>query len=127
MLIKQGARLVQDWNDVVAELPPESRRHLIDRSRDRMQPRDRASQDGDQASLLNGSHPDGAGGGVDSGLGPVARRVLASLPVDVAVHLDDLLEKMEDISPSELIASLFELEMMGVARQLPGKNFVKVW
>src|SRR5205085_12507845 len=33
LLIKQGARLVQDWNDVIAELPPESRRQLIDRGR----------------------------------------------------------------------------------------------
>src|SRR5260370_4938457 len=32
LLIKQGARLVQDWNDVVAELPPESRRQLIERA-----------------------------------------------------------------------------------------------
>ncbi len=127
LLIKQGARLVQDWNDVIAELPPESRRHLISRSRAHTLSQGGASEDGRQASFLDGSHPDGAGGGAGSGLGPVARRVLASLPVDVAVHLDDLLEKMEDISPSELIAALFELEMMGLARQLPGKNFVKVW
>ena len=33
LLIKQGARLVQDWNDVVAELPAESRRHLIEQGR----------------------------------------------------------------------------------------------
>src|SRR5262245_27219948 len=31
LLIKQGARLIQDWNDVVSELPAESRRHLIER------------------------------------------------------------------------------------------------
>src|SRR5208282_4936462 len=36
LLIKQGARLVQDWNDVVSELPAESRRHLIDRGRKRI-------------------------------------------------------------------------------------------
>jgi DNA processing protein len=29
LLIRQGANLVHDWNDVVAELPTESRRHLI--------------------------------------------------------------------------------------------------
>jgi DNA processing protein len=29
LLIKQGAKLIQDWNDVVAERPSESRRHLI--------------------------------------------------------------------------------------------------
>ena len=50
-----------------------------------------------------------------------------SLQVDVAIHLDDLLEKVEDTSPSELIAALFELEMLGLVKQLPGKNFVKVW
>jgi DNA processing protein len=38
-----------------------------------------------------------------------------------------LLTTLEDISPSELIAALFELEMTGLVKQLPGKNFVKVW
>src|SRR6478672_2247793 len=33
LLIKQGAKIVQDWNDVVAELPPEARRKLIERGR----------------------------------------------------------------------------------------------
>src|SRR6202167_2100546 len=36
LLIKQGARLVQDWNDVVSELPVESRRHLIEQGRQRL-------------------------------------------------------------------------------------------
>ena len=62
-----------------------------------------------------------------SELGNVARRLLATLQVEVPVHLDDLLEKVEDTSPSELIAALFELEMLGLVKQLPGKNFVKVW
>lgn len=117
LLIKQGARLVQDWNDVVVELPPESRRHLIDRSRERLLG-DAASGGGEQASLLNDQAPE---------LGATARRTLSTLQVDVPIHLDDLLEKVEDISPSELIAALFELEMLGLVKQLPGKNFVKVW
>jgi DNA processing protein len=41
--------------------------------------------------------------------------------------MDDLLEKIEDTSASEIIAALFELEMQGLVKQLPGKNFVKVW
>jgi DNA processing protein len=41
--------------------------------------------------------------------------------------LDVLVESIEDLSASEIIASLFELEMMGLVKQLPGKNFVKVW
>jgi DNA processing protein len=53
--------------------------------------------------------------------------VLEKLQVDSAIHLDELLDRVEDISPSELIAALFELEMLGLVKQLPGKNFVKVW
>jgi DNA processing protein len=118
LLIKQGARLVQDWNDVVAELPPESRRHLIDRGRERILAEGGATPQAAQASLLAGAPPE---------LGEAARRALETLSVDAPVHLDDLLEKVGDTSPSELIAALFELEMLGLVKQLPGKNFVKVW
>jgi len=118
LLIKQGAKLVQDWNDVVSELPAESRRHLIDKGRQKILAGEGASAGSEAASLL---------GDPVSELGNVARRLLESLQVDVAVHLDDLLEKIEDTSPSELIDALFELEMLGLVKQLPGKNFVKVW
>jgi len=37
LLIKQGARLVQDWNDVVSELPAETRRHLIEEGRKKIE------------------------------------------------------------------------------------------
>jgi DNA processing protein len=118
LLIKQGARLVQDWNDVVAELPLESRRHLIDRERKRILAEEGATAPAQQASLLGGAGPD---------LGNTARRLLEILPVDASIHLDDLLEKVEDTSASEVIAALFELEMLGLVKQMPGKNFVKVW
>ena len=119
LLIKQGAKLVQDWNDVIAELPAESRRHLIEQGRQRI-----LSSEGletsarDPASLLTGLGPE---------LGPLARRTLDALSVDAAVHLDDLVENVKDTSASEVIAALFELEMLGLVKQLPGKNFVKVW
>ena len=118
LLIKQGARLVQVWNDVVSELPAESRRHLIERGRQKILAAEGGIVAGEPASLLKdpGSEPGG-----------IARRVMAALQVDVAIHLDNLLEKVEDSSPSELIAALFELEMTGLVKQLPGKNFVKVW
>jgi DNA processing protein len=118
LLIKQGARLVQDWNDVVAELPVESRRHLIEEGRKRLEAEACGTPDGAQPSLLQGQAPE---------LDAVARRALQALQVDASIHLDDLLEKVEDISPSEMIAALFELEMLGLVKQLPGKNFVKVW
>ena len=118
LLIKQGARLVQDWNDVVAELPPEARRHLIEQGRKKILGEGGESADGADASLYNSRGPE---------LDGTARKALEALQVDAAIHLDDLLEKLEDISPSELIAALFELEMLGLLKQLPGKNFVKVW
>ena len=118
LLIKQGAKLIQDWNDVVAELPVESRRHLIERGRQKILGEGVASAGKQPASLVDGLGPE---------FGPVARRTLEALKVDAAVHLDDLLEVVQDTSTSELIATLFELEMLGLVKQLPGKNFVKVW
>jgi DNA processing protein len=119
LLIKQGAKLIQDWNDVIAELPAESRRHLIDRGKQKILGGDGlATGEPEPASLLSSLGPE---------LGPLARRTLDTLKVDTAVHLDDLLEIVQDTSPSELIAALFELEMLGLVKQLPGKNFVKVW
>jgi DNA processing protein len=116
LLIKQGAKLVQDWNDVIVDLPAEIRRRLIDEGRQR---------------ILNeglGEHAaqpvDGSPQGPE---GEIGRKVLRLLKTDAAIHLDDLLEQMESCSSSEVIASLFELEMMGLAKQLPGKNFLRVW
>jgi DNA processing protein len=118
LLIKQGAKIVQDWNDVVVELSPESRRHLIEKGRGKLLGTGDESLEGTQASLLTGAGPQ---------LDGVARKALDALQVDAPVHLDNLLEKLEDTSASELIAALFELEMLGLVKQLPGKNFVKVW
>ena len=115
LLIKQGAKLVQDWNDVVVELPADSRRQLIEKATGVGLSE---STTGGQASLLgeSGQQVDGT-----------ARKALDALQVDAATHLDDLLEKIADTSASEVIAALFELEMLGLVKQLPGKNFVKVW
>jgi DNA processing protein len=117
LLIKQGAKLVQDWNDVVVDLPPAVRRKLIDEGRNRLLGQGVSSEDvtSTGAQSLTYSQSD------------IARKLLAKLHVDAGTHLDDLVEALEDVSPSELIAELFELEMAGLIKQLPGKNFVKVW
>lgn len=125
LLIKQGAHIVQDWNDVVLELPPESRRHLIEKTR-KILLGEAGETPGEGTASLFSTSPNESGGAA-SQLNGVSRKVLGALPVDAAVHLDDLVDKLEDISTSELIAALFELEMLGVVKQLPGKNFVKVW
>ena len=54
LLIKQGAKLVQDWNDVIVELPAEVRRQLIERGRTRLLGSADASGNGGPASHLEG-------------------------------------------------------------------------
>jgi DNA processing protein len=49
------------------------------------------------------------------------------LQVDTPQQLETLVATFEGVSSSELIGALFDLEMSGLIRQLPGKNFVKVW
>jgi predicted Rossmann fold nucleotide-binding protein DprA/Smf involved in DNA uptake len=41
------------------------------------------------------------------------------------VHIDDIVER-SSLNSSEVLATLFNLEMKGVVRQLPGKQFCKV-
>ncbi len=117
LLIKQGAKLVQDFNDVIVELPFEDRRRLALEAQGRLFANQaRPKQEDPQTAPP-----------ADDGLSTAARRLLAHLKVDEAIHLDALLEAFDDLSSSEIIAALFELEVIGVVRQLPGKNFVKVW
>jgi DNA processing protein len=114
LLIKQGAKLVQEWNDVVVELSPDARRRLAAASRARL---------GEPQMELDVETSSEA----EPSLNGIARLLLGKLHVDAATHIDDLLESVEEHSSSELIAALFDLEMLGLVKQLPGKNFVKVW
>jgi DNA processing protein len=122
LLIKQGAKLVQDWNDVVVDLPQTAQRRLIDEGRQRIM---------DQGLMSSAESSGETGASQHSQLNEphqaVARRVLAALKLDQAIHLDLLVDTVEEASPSEIIAALFELEITGLAKQLPGRNFVKVW
>ena len=127
LLIKQGAKLVQDWNDVVVDLPKAAQRRLIDAGKQRLLDHGltdaliRGGQNGDESS---------ASGTASELAGPhrqVARRVLAQLKTDQSSHLDALVDTVGEASPSEIIAALFELEILGLAKQRPGRNFVKVW
>ena len=47
------------------------------------------------------------------------------LGADAARHIDDLVEN-SGLSSSETLAALFDLEMKGYIRQLPGKQFIRV-
>jgi DNA processing protein len=122
LLIKQGAKLVQDWNDVVVDLPQAAQRRLIDEGRQRIL---------DQGLTSGAESPVAGAASQTAQLNQphqlVAKKVLAALKTDQAIHLDTLVETVEEVSPSEIIAALFELEILGLAKQLPGRNFVKVW
>ena len=118
LLIKQGAKLVQEWNDVVVELRPEDRRQLVDQCRKRLNLQEK------QEIVTVGST---LSSDYSGSMNRVAQAVLGALSLDAAVPLDHLIETLEGRSSSEIIAALFELELSGLVRQLPGKSFLKVW
>jgi DNA processing protein len=103
-LIKQGAKLVTGWEDVIEELPTPVRAELM--------PVEAASHE-ERAALI------------EEGLAPLERPLYGLLSVDEARHVDDLVET-SGLSSSEVLAALFDLELKGVVRQLPGKQFLKV-
>jgi DNA processing protein len=106
-LIKQGAKLVATWEDVWEELSEGLRAQLT--------PPEDESKRATTASLF-----------VDEPLAPHEKRILSLLRVDEAQHIDELVERLEaQLSSAEIFAALFELELAGKIRQLPGKNFVK--
>ena len=107
-LIKQGAKLVATWEDVWEELPADVRL--------RLEPAVSAESEAAQnASLFN-----------DDKLAPHERKILAVLKADEATQIDEIVERLEpELSASEIFAALFELELAGKVKQLPGKNFVK--
>jgi DNA processing protein len=109
-LIKQGAKLVATWEDVWEDLPTDVRLALTPSSSPE-------SPDAKSASLFP-----------DEGLPPHEKRILGLLKADEATHIDEIVEKLEmEMSSSEIFAALFELELTGKVRQMPGKNFVKTF
>jgi DNA processing protein len=113
LLIKQGAKLVQDSEDILSELRPETRRLLM-ASLPQLPPEEDSNRQ-KQMELQLGPNA------------PVARAILDLLKIEESIQLDQLLEKLDQCSSTEVIAVLFELELGGAVRQLPGKNFVRVW
>ena len=108
LLIRQGAKLVMDAQDIVSELPPDERFRLQAVEKE---------QKGDLAQQLLPLGPNA----------PLGRAMLGILLIEKPTHIDGLLDSLENYSSSEIIAALFELELLGLVKQLPGKHFVKVW
>jgi len=117
-LIKQGARLVATWEDVWEDLPSQVRVQL-------------------EEQLAAASGGGGEGGSAsnqqlsasllpDSPLAPNEELVLQALRQDEALQLDEIMENLEaQMTSSEVFTALFELELAGRVKQLPGKNYVR--
>jgi len=107
-LIKQGAKLVATWEDVWEDLPSQVRLEL-----EADAPVE--SKSATTASLLP-----------DPVLRPEESMVLEVLRSDSALQIDEILELLEtQLTSSEVFMALFELEITGRIRQLPGKNYVR--
>jgi DNA processing protein len=114
LLIKQGAKLVQEWTDVVSELKPEVRRTLGDENRKRL-----------NNNEIEGNETNTPGGA--SVISSLGQTILKALDHDAAKGLDPLIDEIDGASASEILAALFELELGGLVRHLPGKSYIKVW
>lgn len=120
-LIKQGAKLTATWEDVWEDLPSQVRLELERMAEERAAARGE-SHPGQTASLFD-SAPGAAAGGPP--IGDHERMVLQQLRADEALQLDELLERLErDLASGEVFTALFELELAGRIRQMPGKNYV---
>ena len=100
-----GAKLVQQWQDVVAEFPPHVAAAIL--------PPEPGKEEGRRAEA---APPADASGG--------ERAVLKLLSADEPAHIDALAER-SGLPVQELAGVLLGLEMRELVRQLPGRCFVR--
>jgi DNA processing protein len=108
ILIKQGAKLVETWEDVIEELPVPVRADILERLAAS------APEAAEQKELP-----------LTAELAGTAKTVFGILKVDEALHVDQVVEAT-GLSSSDVLSALFELEMKGLIRQLPGKFFLRI-
>jgi DNA processing protein len=95
-LIKHGARVVENWEDVVDELPAPWNEELRSGARkERGKPPSLSAQE---------------------------NRLYSLLPSDRLKHVDELVAEMQ-LSVSEVLALLLNLELKGLVSQRPGHNY----
>jgi DNA processing protein len=114
MLIRQGAKLVATWEDVWEDLPSQVRVELESLAQESGPAS--ASKPESPASLLP-----------DPVMRPQETLVLKVLRADESLQIDEIIELLDtQLTSSEVFTALFELEMAGRIRSLPGKNYVRV-
>jgi DNA processing protein len=108
-LIKSGAKLVQQWQDVVAELPQEIAASILP---------PKLENDGSEAPAPKQPEL------VPSGLSENERKVWSLLSADENVHIDALLEA-SGLSFGDLNTALVGLDIRDLIRVLPGKHYAR--
>lgn len=108
-LIKSGAKLVQQWQDVVAELPQEIAATILP-----------PKLENDSADAPAPKQPEL----VPSGLSENERQVWSLLSADENVHIDALLEA-SGLSFGDLNTALVGLDIRDLVRVLPGKHYAR--
>jgi len=103
-LIKQGAKLVSCVEDVIEELPTPVRAALLQAEQPEAEQRNLLA-----AASLHGSQ----------------KKLYELLNAEEPMPIDDIVER-SGLNSSDVLATLFDLEMKGIIRQLPGKQFSKV-
>jgi DNA processing protein len=103
-LIKQGAKLVTNAEDVIEELPTPVRAALVKAEK----------PEAAQRNLI-----------VQASLSASEKKIYDLLSTDEPRHIDDIVDQ-SGLNSSEVLATLFDLEMKGLVRQSPGKLFSKL-
>jgi len=106
-IIKSGAKLVQQWQDVVAELPSEIAASILPPKVD-----EEKRDDNKQKSLA------------PADLNDNERKIWELLAADDATHIDVLLETSK-LSFGDLNNALVSLDIRDLIRVLPGKNYAR--
>jgi len=104
-----GAKLVQQWQDVAGELPPQIAAKLLPPP---LEEKKKEKSLADQLAL------------VPQGLSGFEQSVFKLLSADNPAHIDMLVNQSR-LTISDLTAALLTLEMRDLVRALPGKCFVR--
>lgn len=107
-LIKSGAKLVQQWQDAVAEFPAEIAAQILP------PPVDDRNVERESAEQRS----------VPSNLSVAEKKVFAFLTPDESRHIDFLLERSE-LSFGELNSALVSLDLKDLIRVLPGNHYAR--
>lgn len=106
-LIKSGAKLVQQWQDVVSEMPPDIAAKILPPPTDKKV---------DEAAMQPQLAP--------AGLSENELKVWNTLSADDETHIDQLLAKT-GMSFGDLNSALVSLDIKDLIRVLPGKNYAR--